>query len=362
MHVSYVILGISIFLTKLKFPKKITKICTILLLIFFIFLTGESPSVKRACIMSIMSITSTLIYRKSDIITNISTSLLIILIQNPFSIKDIGLILSFSATLGIILFYKIILNTLKDPYKKEKINNKEYETNQNRADKQNKEKTQNLLQNISNKIKEITSVSMAAQIMILPLSMLLFNKISLTFLLSNIAVSTIIGLIIILGFISIICPLKICFSLLELMLEILKKIATIFANVPISNIVVTTPNIAFIVGYYALITLICYVIYLRKKEFKRRLEKQILTFVDKFKQLIFKNKKQILIFIITIIVLIQGINFIPKDLRIHFIDVGQGDSSLIITPHNKTILIDGGGSATSDFDVRKKYFTSIFTR
>lgn len=31
--------------------------------------------------------------------------------------------------------------------------------------------------------------------------------------------------------------------------------------------------------------------------------------------------------------------------------MGQGDSTLIITPHNKTILIDGGGSEFSDFDV-----------
>lgn len=83
MHVSYVIFGISIILSKLKLPKKITKIISILFLIFFIFLTGGTPSVKRACIMAIMSIIATLLYRKSDIITNIGTSLLIILIQNP---------------------------------------------------------------------------------------------------------------------------------------------------------------------------------------------------------------------------------------------------------------------------------------
>lgn len=58
MHVSYVILGISILLGKFKFSKKVTKVITIMLLIFFIFLTGEVPSVKRACIMVIFQIRS----------------------------------------------------------------------------------------------------------------------------------------------------------------------------------------------------------------------------------------------------------------------------------------------------------------
>ena len=43
--------------------------------------------------------------------------------------------------------------------------------------------------------------------------------------------------------------------------------------------------------------------------------------------------------------------FIPRDLQINFVDVGQGDSTFIITPKNKTILIDGGGSNTGSFDV-----------
>ena len=39
---------------------------------------------------------------------------------------------------------------------------------------------------------------------------------------------------------------------------------------------------------------------------------------------------------------------LPHDLEIYFIDVGQGDSTLIVTPNDKTILIDGGGSTTYD--------------
>ena len=53
---------------------------------------------------------------------------------------------------------------------------------------------------------------------------------------------------------------------------------------------------------------------------------------------------------IVIITMFLGfiISKIPNDLKIYFIDVGQGDSTLIVTPTNKKILIDGGGSSTYD--------------
>ena len=51
----------------------------------------------------------------------------------------------------------------------------------------------------------------------------------------------------------------------------------------------------------------------------------------------------------------QILKCLPSDLTIYFIDVGQGDSTLIVTPNHKTILIDGGGTEfESDFDIGKQ--------
>ena len=58
-------------------------------------------------------------------------------------------------------------------------------------------------------------------------------------------------------------------------------------------------------------------------------------------------------FQLLLIILLIGIYQFPKDLEIHFLDVGQGDSCFIITPNHKTILIDGGGSTSNTFDVGK---------
>ena len=58
--------------------------------------------------------------------------------------------------------------------------------------------------------------------------------------------------------------------------------------------------------------------------------------------------KKIRILIIILVIVFYSINKIPDNLKIYFIDVGQGDSTLIITPRNKKVLIDGGGSGSYD--------------
>ena len=74
-----------------------------------------------------------------------------------------------------------------------------------------------------------------------------------------------------------------------------------------------------------------------------------------------KYKRQIVCLFVIIALISNLIDIIPKNnLQIYFIDVGQGDSCLIVTPRNKTILIDGGGS--ENYDVRKEYTLAIFTK
>ena len=55
-----------------------------------------------------------------------------------------------------------------------------------------------------------------------------------------------------------------------------------------------------------------------------------------------------------ILMILVAMHLMPKDLNIYFVDVGQGDCTLIVTPQNKTILMDGGGSLKDNFDVGKK--------
>lgn len=265
------------------------------------FLTGATASVVRACIMSILGLMSFLFYRKSDVYNNLAFSSFIILIFNPYTIFDMGFLLSYGGTIGIILFS----NKLS---KKFPIKNK-----------------------ILNYIKEMFFVCISANIIIIPIIMYNFNTLSLTFFISNVLVSPIMGIVVILGFVQIflsIININLAYLLsifLNPMLEILIFIADFTAKLPLSKILIPTPNIIFIIIYYV-----------------------IMLFCNKI------NIKKTIIILSIIIIIFNLLNLLPKDLRIYFIDVGQGDSTLILTPKGNSILIDGGGSETGSFDVGEK--------
>jgi competence protein ComEC len=42
---------------------------------------------------------------------------------------------------------------------------------------------------------------------------------------------------------------------------------------------------------------------------------------------------------------------LPPELAVHFLDVGQGDAALIVTPHGHAFMIDTGGTRDAAFDV-----------
>ena len=66
-----------------------------------------------------------------------------------------------------------------------------------------------------------------------------------------------------------------------------------------------------------------------------------------------ENKQRFISVILIICMIFSVLKIAPKSLKIYFIDVGQGDGTLIVTPLNNKILIDGGGSEYGSFDVGK---------
>lgn len=328
-HISYIIVALTFILKKLQIPKALRNILITVFLIFFMYITEFSSSVVRATIMGIVALVPVLIYRKQDILTTITFSLLLITIINPYKILDIGLILSYLATIGIILFSRI----------KDKDNN------------------ENIKVAIKNYIKELLLITVFANVFVLPIMVYSFNTVSLTFLISNLIAGILIGPITIGGFILIIISfinIKIGYIFgipYNFLLELLIKSTNIISNIPFSQLFVKTPNIFYIIIYYLLLTLIFLYIYLKKYHNNRYIFKKLQHYLIKCKNIFKNNIKLVSIFVIFVLVLSFILKTIPSNLKIYFIDVGQGDSTLIITPTNKKIMIDSGGSENSNFDI-----------
>ncbi len=361
MHIIYIIMGIEIVLKK-WIGKRHVKYVVIIGLLFYMVLTGYTSSIVRAGIMGIMGILAFLVYRKNDIWTSIAISLGIILIQNPYAITGVGLQLSYLGTIGIILFNKNI---------KQFLDNIKWIKNNIQI------KRSKRISKIVENLKDMISVTLSAQIMILPIMVYHFNMIGIYFVITNILVSIIIGPIM---FLSIIFIFSSCIHLqisqfisifLSFGIKCLIQISNL-ANLPFSKIYLPTPSILFILIYYIVILVgnQIYVIYTNKyiNNTKRRVKNVIALMKYKVyekKKKIFKIYRKILekrnakafilrtYKIIFLIIFLIGIYQFSKDLEIYFLDVGQGDSCFIVTPNHKTILIDGGGSTSNTFDVGK---------
>ena len=312
-NVSYIIVSITYIFNKMCLRKRLSKIISIILLILFMLLTGCTSSVNRACIMAILMLIAELLYRKSDVYNNLAISALILLIINPYSLLDIGFQLSYMGTIGIVFLHDKIGNFIK-------INNK-----------------------IVKYFFEMIAVTTCANLAIIPIMMSHFNTISLTFYFSNIIVGPILGIVVIIGFIMffislIFTPISSLIAIvLNLMLKFIIKIAEITANMPFSKITIITPSFFFIIVWYLIIISISY-------------KQKVKIFYHKNNKLI----KKIVSCILIIVLIVNLIIKVDKKLEIHFVDVGQGDACLIITPLNKKILIDGGGSEFGSFNVGEK--------
>lgn len=318
-HISYILLCFTTVLSYFRLHKRWSKIITILFLIFFMALVGFSASVTRACIMSILNLIAGILFLKADIYQNLAISMFLILLVNPYSIFDIGLQLSFGGTLGIVLFSKKLFSK-----------------------KVNSSHTKQIhLNNILEKLKQMMSLSLAANLAILPILLYHFNTFSATFLISNLLASPILIFSLISSMIFILLllvlkPLGILLSyFLHPILSLLIQIARITGNLPFSQILVPTPSIWQIGVYYFILFMFFFC--------KDKLPK------------LYHHRKKILLIAIFVILLPHILSIFPSNqLTISMIDVGQGDSILVQTPMGKTLLVDGGGSEMGTFDVGEK--------
>ncbi|OFY66763.1 MAG: hypothetical protein A3H98_12165 [Bacteroidetes bacterium RIFCSPLOWO2_02_FULL_36_8] len=146
------------FLLRLKNGNHLQTGVIFLLLLFYAFLTGLSPSVLRSVFMFSLILVSKTFQRQSNILNTLFSSAFFLLLYNPMFMYDVGFQLSYTAVISIVIFQKPIHG----------------------------------LVHTKNKIIEfvwnITSVSLAAQVFTLPITLGCFGQYPVYSLLSNLLV------------------------------------------------------------------------------------------------------------------------------------------------------------------------------
>ncbi len=85
------------------------------MMIVYAAVAGFPPSAVRAVIMQAFLLLSCVVDRDNDSITSLSSALLLILLLNPYAAVGVGLQLSFTATLGIVLLSDRFLRRVTAP-------------------------------------------------------------------------------------------------------------------------------------------------------------------------------------------------------------------------------------------------------
>ena len=159
MHLGLIYILLVWLFNKIPFVRrsKIIKVVFILSCLWlFTLLTGGSASILRAAVMFSSIVIGQNVGRRSSIYNSLAASAFILLCYNPYFLWDVGFQLSYLAVLGIIIFQRPIYHLLY-------IKNKWI-----------------------NKVWQLTTVSLVAQILTFPVCLYYFHQFPTLFLFTNI--------------------------------------------------------------------------------------------------------------------------------------------------------------------------------
>lgn len=294
-HVALIVSFLLSFVAYIGLPYRGRYIFVISGIWFYALLTGMENSTVRASIMATVIMVARIIWEEEDFWISMALSILIILIWRPYSLFSMGFQLSFAAV-GAIGISQCYLQ---------------------KWGKEIKGLRKKLLQTVLPwlMITFITSPIIA------------FHYYEIPFLSSvlNLLVLPIFSLLIILGWLvlgaylmglNIIWPLVKGITILLQGIKFLCHIATV---IPLGTICTGKPTVIMLMVYYGALVL------MGLKLYGIKLSKKIYGFST-----------------ISLGIGLSIIGFGPKLLQITYLYVGQGDGTVITTPHQQVVVIDGG--------------------
>ena len=313
-HVSLLAGTVHIVGKALRFPPWCIAGMVIVAIAMYAVFSGFTSPVVRSALMGMLAFIALAFNREKDARYSLALTALAILAVTPRLIFDISFELSFMATVGLLYIAPEIKQGLVK---------------------------------LPRFIAENLAITIAAQVSVIPFIAWYFNNVSVSSLLANLVAVPLIEWTIIGGLaavlIGVIFPFggQILFVACSLMIGFVYFITQHIAAIPFGVLYLPSGGLFCGIVYYLLLFWLCG------------------YHAEKIPSLrsCWQTKRNVMQIAGICILLLWGSQFfVTQPLRVHFIDVGQGDSILLTTPHGKAVLFDTGGVRRefSDFDIGKR--------
>lgn len=317
-HISLLAAATAWLALLLHLPRKATGALAVLFIALYAMLAGCVPPVLRAAIMGSLAFLAAVLGRERDVRRLLLLSGLMMLLVSPLLLFHISFELSFAATAGLLY--------LAPAWGKGMVR-----------------------RGIPRALAGSLSITLAAQMATLPLLAWYFHQVSLSSLLANLFVVPILeGIIVVClaaGLIAFVLPFfgKGIFLLSSLAFGLAEELTHLFAQMPGSQVWVPVLPLPLCAVFYAVLALSAL-----PEEERGRLW-QLAGKWGRKKEKLWKGLGAGMA-CVTVFFAAASL-FRPAELTVHFLDVGQGDAALVVTPHGHAFLFDTGGVREGRFDV-----------
>jgi competence protein ComEC len=308
----------------LRLPEREKSIAAIVGIIYYMELTGAAPPVVRASLMAIAVLLAKLFQERINVYNSLGVSAVVILTYDPMQLFDAGFQLSYSAVFAIAYFYpKLTALIKKIPESLEEVKAIDY-------------------------VLKLLAVSLAAQLGAIPFTAYFFGKVSLISLAANLVVVPLVEIIVVIGFVSVLAGIfsmwvSTCFNEVNNLLSWFTLKFVMLANaVPYASIPTATFGFKEVFFYSVFVAAL---FNLTNKIFLKRAFLILIAGIN----------------IILLLSLSPSHDVAPKNLRIDFLDVGQGDAAVIEFPSGEKFLVDAGPK-TFSYDAGEKVVAPFLRR
>ena len=296
----------------LRLRPVVTAVFVTVVVVLYCVLAGCVPPAVRAGAMGLLAFFALALERENDARRLLALVGMALLFFEPLLAFDVSFQLSFAATAGLLYLAPPFAERLST------------------------------LRFLPRFVVLSLAVTLGAQLATLPLLAWYFHRLSLSSLIANIVVVPVVEIVIVAGLFaglaSFVLPFlaKVVFLADSLLLGVVYESTRLLAVMPGGEVYLPTLSVPLTLVYFAMLA-----VFVQSEERRGA----VFSWCSERRKALFAA----VLLAAAAVALWQFSR--PQEMAVHFIDVGQGDAALVVTPHGRALMIDTGGTRDGGYDI-----------